>query len=78
MLAGTRWQGFQQAQTEGGGQQPEDQTINEVILSSPYSSGDIRGRIYHLTSARVKDAYENQGREEKIKDKEEERKNYEN
>jgi hypothetical protein len=47
VLAGTRWEGFQQAQTEGGGQ-PEDQTINEVILSSPYSSGDIRGRIYHL------------------------------
>jgi hypothetical protein len=47
VLAGARWEGFQQAQTECGGQ-PEDQTINEVILSSPYSSGDIRGRIYHL------------------------------
>jgi hypothetical protein len=68
VLAGSRWQGFQQAQTEGGGQ-PEDQTINEVILSSPYSSGDIRGRIYHLHPQCLRKSKE----KKKIKDKEEEK-----
>jgi hypothetical protein len=72
VLAGTRWEGFQQAQTEGGGQQPEDQTINEVILSSPYSSGDIRGRIYHLHPQEYRMLTKIKEKK-KIKDKEEEK-----